>query len=174
MITFVLEDAGYREVLEARYGNAQARADDVRQLSDYALQAGSLQELLADVGLLDRFEAENVVAGSEPEEKLTLSSVHQAKGLEWRAVFLIWVADGRFPSAPALRDPGGEEEERRLFYVAVTRARDELYLCHPIVHEEADRARILMKPSRFLDELRAEPAPPYEKWVVDTAAALPP
>ena len=57
--------------------------------------------------------------------------MHQAKGLEWRAVFVVWLADGRFPSAPALRIRDGEEEERRLFYVAVTRARDELYLLLP-------------------------------------------
>jgi DNA helicase-2/ATP-dependent DNA helicase PcrA len=171
MIQFVLEDAGYREVLKTRYTNAEARADDVRQLADYGLQKAGLTELLAEVGLLDTLEAEDVIEGADPDEKLSLSSVHQAKGLEWRAVFLVWLADGRFPSAPALRDPGGEEEERRLFYVAVTRARDELYLCYPILHEEADRARVLMKPSRFLDELPAQPAPPYEKWVIDSAPA---
>jgi DNA helicase II / ATP-dependent DNA helicase PcrA len=92
-------------------------------------------------------------------------------------VFLVWLADGRFPSAPALRDDGGEEEERRLFYVAVTRARDELYLCYPMVHEERDQARILMKPSRFVDELPTRP-PPYEKWSIDVtpleAAPAPP
>jgi len=169
MINFILETAGYREVLKSRYANFEARGDDIRQLGDYALQAGSVADLLSDVGLLDTLEAEDIVDGAEPDEKLTLSSVHQAKGLEWRAVFLIWLADGRFPSAPALRDPEGEEEERRLFYVAVTRARDELYLCYPILHEEADRARILMKPSRFLEELPAEPSLPYEKWAIDTS-----
>ncbi len=171
MIRFVLDDGGYREVLQQRFANPDARADDVRQLADYALQADSLQALLADVGLLDSLAAEDVVEGSEADEKLTLSSVHQAKGLEWRAVFLVWLADGRFPSAPSLRDPGGEEEERRLFYVAATRARDELYLCYPILHEEKDRARVLMKPSRFLEELPAEPPRRYEKWAIDSGAA---
>jgi DNA helicase-2/ATP-dependent DNA helicase PcrA len=166
MIRCVLHEGGYSEALKVRYANAQARYDDVVQLSDYALQTDSLEQLLADLTLLDSLEAEDVVEGAEPDEKLTLSSVHQAKGLEWRAVFLIWLADGRFPSAPALRAQEGEEEERRLFYVAVTRAKDELYLTYPMMQEERDQARVLMRPSRFLDELSAS-APPFEKWAIE-------
>ena len=166
MIRCVLHDAGYSEALKVRYANAQARYDDVLQLSDYALQAESLEHLLADLTLLDSLEAEDVVEGSEPDEKITLSTVHQAKGLEWRAVFLIWLADGRFPSAPALRAADGEEEERRLFYVAVTRAKDELYLTYPMMHEDRDQARLLMRPSRFIDEVSAQH---YEKWTIELA-----
>ena len=84
---------------------------------------------------------------------MVLSSVHQAKGLEWRAVFVVWLADGRFPSAQALKDRDGEEEERRLFYVACTRAKDELYLAFPLVAAPRDRERVVMKASRFLEEL---------------------
>jgi DNA helicase-2/ATP-dependent DNA helicase PcrA len=168
MIRCILHEGGYGEALKQRYANAQARYDDVLQLSDYALQAESLEQLLSDLTLLDSLEAEDVVEGAEPDEKLTLSSVHQAKGLEWRAVFLIWLADGRFPSAPALRAPDGEEEERRLFYVAVTRAKDELYLTYPMMQEERDQARLLLRPSRFLDELPVRPAP-YEKWSIELA-----
>ena len=168
MIRCVLHEAGYAEALKMRYSNAQARHDDVLQLADYALQAESLEQLLADLTLLDSLEAEDVIEGAEPDEKLTLSTVHQAKGLEYRAVFLIWLADGRFPSAPALRAADGEEEERRLFYVAVTRAKDELYLTYPMMQEERDQARLLMRPSRFLDELPTSP-PPYEKWSIELA-----
>jgi ATP-dependent DNA helicase UvrD/PcrA len=168
MIRCILHEGGYGEALKQRYANAQARHDDVLQLADYALQAESLEQLLADLTLLDSLEAEDVVEGGDPDEKLTLSSVHQAKGLEWRAVFLIWLADGRFPSAPALRAPDGEEEERRLFYVAVTRARDELYLTYPMMQEQRDQARLLLRPSRFLDELPVGPAP-YEKWSIEVA-----
>jgi DNA helicase-2/ATP-dependent DNA helicase PcrA len=166
MIRVVLHEAGYAEALKLRYANAQARHDDVLQLADYALQAESLEQLLADLTLLDSLEAEDVIEGAEPDEKLTLSSVHQAKGLEWRAVFLIWLADGRFPSAPALRAQDGEEEERRLFYVAVTRARDELYLTYPMMQDERGEARILLRASRFLDELPLQP-PAYEKWSIE-------
>jgi DNA helicase-2/ATP-dependent DNA helicase PcrA len=101
-----------------------------------------------------------------------LSSVHQAKGLEWRAVFVVWLADGRFPSAQALRDPEGEEEERRLFYVACTRARDELTLCHPLVAAPRDRERIVLKASRFLEELPGDPAV-YERWQLDDGPVAP-
>src|SRR5205814_120576 len=168
MIRCVLHEAGYREALKQRYANAQAREDDVTQLADYALQAESLEQLLGDLTLLDSLEAEDVIEGVDPDEKITLSTVHQAKGLEWRAVFLIWLADGRFPSAPALRAADGEEEERRLFHVAVTRAKDELYLTYPMMQEERDQARLLMRPSRFLDELPVSP-PPYEKWSIELA-----
>ena len=174
MIRYVLHEGGYGEALKIRYTNAPARYDDVVQLSDYALQAEGLDQLLGDLTLLDSLEAEDVIEGSDPDEKVSLSSVHQAKGLEFRAVFLVWLADGRFPSAPALRDEGGEEEERRLFYVGVTRARDELYLCYPILQEERDQARILMKPSRFLDELPIRPSPPYEKWSIELEPTAPP
>src|SRR5207244_8600384 len=153
MVRFVLDEAGYRDALKIRYSNFQAREDDVRQLADYALQAGSLEELLGDLSLLDTLEGEDVVEGADPDERPVLSSVHQAKGLEWRAVFLVWLADGRVPSAPALRVPDGEGEERRLFYVAVTRAKDELYLTYPMMQEERDEARLLLRPRRFLDEL---------------------
>ena len=167
MVRHILHEGGYGQAIKTRYANAPARHDDVLQLADFALQKESLEEFLGDLTLLDSLEAEDVVEGGAPEEKVTLSSVHQAKGLEWRAVFLVWLADGRFPSAPALRDADGEEEERRLFYVAVTRAQDELYLCYPMMHEERDRARVLMRPSRFVEELPSVPGPPYEKWAIE-------
>jgi DNA helicase-2/ATP-dependent DNA helicase PcrA len=98
--------------------------------------------------------------------------VHQAKGLEWRAVFVVWLADGRFPSAQALKDRDGEEEERRLFYVACTRARDDLYLAFPVVAAPKDRERVVMKASRFLEELPGDP-PVYERWQLDDAEGPP-
>ncbi len=102
-----------------------------------------------------------------------LSSVHQAKGLEWRAVFVVWLADGRFPSAQALKDRDGEEEERRLFYVACTRAKDELYLTYPVMAAPRDRERVVMKASRFLEELPAEP-PLCDRWQLDDGLAQAP
>ena len=87
---------------------------------------------------------------------MTLSSVHQAKGLEWSVVFIIWLAEGRFPSIRSLSESGGEgeEEERRLFYVAVTRARDELYLCYPRFAADRGGRELFQRPSRFISELR--------------------
>ena len=131
-IELVLSE-GYEEHLRAEFVNAESRLEDLRQLAEYARGHDDTEAFLSEIALLTELSAETVSEGGEPDEKLVLSSVHQAKGLEWRAVFVVWLADGRFPSAQALRDRDGEEEERRLFYVACTRARDELYLCFPIV-----------------------------------------
>jgi len=108
-----------------------------------------------------------VVAGEEAMEeveggRLVLSTVHQAKGLEWAAVFFIWLAEGRMPAPAALKEEGGEEEERRLFYVAVTRAKEQLYLCYPLLARDR-RQEALLRPSRFLQELSEDC---YELWKV--------
>jgi DNA helicase-2/ATP-dependent DNA helicase PcrA len=165
-------DGGYEEYLRAEFLNADSRVEDVRQLAEYARGYEDTEAFLAEVALLTELAAETVSEGGEPDEKMVLSSVHQAKGLEWRAVFLVWLADGRFPSAQALRDRDGEEEERRLFYVACTRARDELYLCFPLVAAPRDRERVVLKASRFLEELPGEP-PVYERWQLDEAPGAP-
>ncbi|MEO7538906.1 MAG: 3'-5' exonuclease [Pyrinomonadaceae bacterium] len=104
---------------------------------------------------------EEVVSGGEEDELLTLTSVHQAKGLEWKAVFIIWAAEGKFPSPRSLREIENEEEERRLWYVALTRAKDELYLTYPLMITDYNRQTVLQKPSRFISEC---PAALFEIW----------
>jgi DNA helicase-2/ATP-dependent DNA helicase PcrA len=170
-IEAVLE-GGYEEYLRAEFLNADSRIEDVRQLAEYARGYEDTEAFLAEVALLAELTAETVSEGGEPDEKMVLSSVHQAKGLEWRAVFVVWLADGRFPSAQALRDRDGEEEERRLFYVACTRAKDELYLSYPIVAAPRDRERVVMKASRFLEELPPEPEL-YERWQLEEGSGPP-
>jgi DNA helicase-2/ATP-dependent DNA helicase PcrA len=170
--------AGYEEYLRAEFLNADSRVEDLRQLADFARSYEDTEtflaeiSLLSEIALLTELTAETVAEGEEPDEKMVLSSVHQAKGLEWRAVFVVWLADGRFPSAQALRDPDGEEEERRLFYVACTRAKDELTLCHPLVAAPRDRERVVLKASRFVEELPGEPAV-YERWQLDDVPGPP-
>ncbi len=167
-------DSGYEEYLRAAFVNADSRLEDVRQLAEYARGYEDTEAFLAEIALLTELTAETISEGNEPDEKMVLSSVHQAKGLEWRAVFVVWLADGRFPSAQALRDLDGEEEERRLFYVACTRAKDELALCYPLVTAPRDRERVVLKASRFLEELPGEPAI-CERWQLDEEpSALPP
>jgi DNA helicase-2/ATP-dependent DNA helicase PcrA len=95
---------------------------------------------------------------------VVLSTIHQAKGLEWHAVFLIHLLEGFFPSPRALDEAGGEEEERRIFYVAMTRARDELYLSYPIIRPGGYGASVVQQPSRFLQEL---PEDLYETWQLE-------
>lgn len=172
LIGKILDEGSYREHLRATYTNAQAREDDLQQLADYALQFESLQDFVADIALAGELQGEDVVDGEERDEKLVLSSIHQAKGLEWRAVFVLWLSEGRFPTPQSLKTVEGEEEERRLFYVASTRAKDELYLLHPIFHAERDHTRTILRPSRFVSEVTpadARDPSPYERWAIEEA-----
>ena len=194
-------EKGYADYARSKFPNAQARLDDLEQLSQYALRYDDTERFLDEVALANPIAGEDVAVVGPEDEKIVLSSVHQAKGLEWRTVFVMWLADGRFPSQRALRVPGGiiriepsrvpealpllegatddapiideqgtrelvipgEEEERRLFYVAVTRARQELYLVFPVMARDRAGMDILMEPSRFVREL---PGDVYEKWVI--------
>jgi DNA helicase-2/ATP-dependent DNA helicase PcrA len=179
---------GYEAYLSATYENAEARLEDLRQLARYSTRFNSAEEFLSELALLstERYGApqpltgEDVVQGDDEDELLTLSSVHQAKGLEWRAVFIIWAADGKFPSPRSLRETEGEEEERRLWYVAVTRARDQLYITYPLMVVDHTRQTVLQRPSRFVTEV---PPEMYEIWSLeeeatqlpaDTTSELPP
>ncbi|NOT64177.1 MAG: ATP-dependent helicase [Acidobacteria bacterium] len=167
---------GYLEYLQANYENAEAREEDLRQLANYALRFETTEQLLSELALIntERFGApgatvgQDVEEGADEDEHVVLSSVHQAKGLEWRILFLIWAADGRFPSARSLRDIEGEEEERRLFYVALTRAQDELYVCFPLLESDRSRQSIVQRPSRFVTEV---PRELFEIWNVDEELA---
>ncbi len=162
MIESVLE-GGYREYLKTRYPNWASRIEDLQQLATFALRYESLEAFLTDLSLLGTVTAEDVVWDEPRDELLILSSIHQAKGLEWRAVFLIWLVDGWFPSAAALREEGGLEEERRLFYVATTRAKDQLHLCYPQRATDLRKRELILKPNRFLLEV---PETLYERWHV--------
>jgi DNA helicase-2/ATP-dependent DNA helicase PcrA len=168
MIRLIIE-SGYEDYLYTKYKDAESRLEDLNQLSTFALQYESTKEFLSELALLTSVVAEDVVMGGEDDERVILSSIHQAKGLEWDVVFIIWLSDGRFPAAKALKNGEGEEEERRLFYVGVTRARDELYLCYPIMSQDRWQEALIMKPSRFIQEI---PEGLYEKWVIDEERML--
>lgn len=161
-------DGHYRGYAEANYPNAATRVEDLLQLADYAQRYESLERFLSELALVAGFSAEAIGDGEAPDEHLTLSTIHQAKGLEWRVVFLLGLAEGRFPAPLAVRTRREEEEERRLFYVAVTRAKDQLYLCYPRF-EETDHHRRLLRLSRFVDELTHDGGPlPYQRWDIVT------
>ena len=86
--------------------------------------------------------------------------------MEWNVVFVIWMTDGMFPSARSLESNEAIEEERRLFYVAVTRAKDELYLTYPMLRLNAGYGEMLQRPSRFLGEV---PKELMEEWQISSA-----
>jgi DNA helicase-2/ATP-dependent DNA helicase PcrA len=152
LIGLVLE-LGYREILVRQYPDAESRLEDLEQLKNYAGNFNSLRQMLAELHLLGEFGAEREPGREPAEDRVVLSTVHQAKGLEWKCVFVIGLIEGSFPHSLALREAGGEEEERRLFYVALTRAQDELYLVSPQVVDRSGDRRALKKPCRFLREI---------------------
>jgi DNA helicase-2/ATP-dependent DNA helicase PcrA len=111
----------------------------------------TLEEFLTDLVLEPIYSSE--VEGERKEEILTLSTIHSAKGLEWHTVFVLSVIEGRFPSSYSLLNPEELEEERRLFYVAVTRAKERLYLIAPLTVYVPGEGRTFAKLSRFLQEV---------------------
>jgi len=143
----------YDDYLVSHYDGADLRREDVRALANFAGQYNTLEAFLADVALAGEFSGETVVTGPVENEFVTLSTIHQAKGLEWPVVFIPWLADGRFPTDMALNTKEEQEEERRVFHVAVTRAKDEVYLVVPQTYRSRSRSLVMMKPSRFLTEV---------------------
>ncbi|MCR4314078.1 MAG: ATP-dependent helicase [Candidatus Uhrbacteria bacterium] len=141
----------YREYLEAEYPDFMDRLEDLEQFALFAEGYTSLQTFLDEVSLTGEYGALREEGGVEDEEKMILSTIHQAKGLEWDAVFVMHLVDGKFPIGAALNEDGGLEEERRLFYVATTRARKELFFTYPIT--SGWDTLMLSQPSMFLQEL---------------------
>jgi DNA helicase-2/ATP-dependent DNA helicase PcrA len=146
-------DRCYDDYLVSHYDGAELRKQDIRALANFAAQYNTVEAFLADVALTGEFTGETVVTGPIEQEFVILSTVHQAKGLEWPIVFIPWLADGRFPTDLAINTQEDVEEERRVFHVAVTRAKDELYLVVPQLYRNRSRNLVIMKPSRFLTEI---------------------
>jgi DNA helicase-2/ATP-dependent DNA helicase PcrA len=146
-----------RPLLTARYPDWSARLGDLERLVGAADQSPDLAAFVAEL-TLDPPASTSDLAGppSQDDDYLVLSTVHSAKGLEWPVVHVLHLVDGSFPSDMALAKEDGLEEEARLFYVAVTRAADELHLYAPLRmphHRHARDDRHSMAPiSRFLDD----------------------
>jgi DNA helicase-2/ATP-dependent DNA helicase PcrA len=156
MIQLVME-AGYEDYLKEQYANYRSRQEDLEQLANFALKFATVEEFLTQLALQTAIEAAESAPAQRDDEMIRLSTVHQAKGLEFDVVFIIMLCDGLFPSARAVENSEGEEEERRLFYVAITRARDELYLCYPCIRvTRGTWTQQKQQPSRFLAELPKE------------------
>jgi DNA helicase-2/ATP-dependent DNA helicase PcrA len=162
MIRAVLE-AVYDDYGKAEFANYDQRREDLNTLAEFAGRYREPAEFLDQLALMSGLDSDPADADLEEEGRVTLSSVHQAKGLEWRAVFVIWLAEGMFPSSRSLESEESVEEERRLFYVAVTRAREELYLTYPHLRLNAGYGEMLQRPSRFIQEL---PKDLLEEWQI--------
>jgi DNA helicase-2/ATP-dependent DNA helicase PcrA len=159
--------------LRARYADAAARIADLQRLTDAAASRPSLHDALVELALDPPVSASDLAGPPRlDEDYLVISTIHSAKGLEWPVVHMPHLVDGAVPSDMALTTPAGLEEERRLFYVAVTRARDQLYLYAPLrLHHHRlarDDRHSLGQVTRFLDgaamaacdAIEASPPPP--------------
>ncbi len=145
----------YREYLDAEYQNARERKEDLEQFALFAEQYTELGPFLDAVTLTGDFGAlmdtEREETKTPEEDRIVLSTIHQAKGLEWDNVFILHLAEGSFPSERSFQNEKEIEEERRLFYVAVTRAKKKLFLTYPLTmgYEHV----MLRQPSMFIDEI---------------------
>ena len=165
MITSVVE-AIYDDYAKANFTNYELRKEDLNQLAAFARQFKDIHEFLSQLALISNVDAEAAPNQGGDKEAVNLSTVHQAKGLEFHTVFVIWLTDGMFPSSRSLETREAIEEERRLFYVAVTRAQDELYLTYPHMRLNAGYGDVFQRPSRFLKEI---PNALVEDWNVRRA-----
>jgi len=164
---------GYADYIRSKYTDWSSREDDLVQLAVYASKFADLEAMLSELALMTNTEeqGEGEIADM-PRDRIILTSIHQAKGLEWSVVFMIWCCEGMIPLARALKEPGGEEEERRLFYVAVTRAKDQLYLCYPLYDPNRSMGYLPLSPSRFIWELTSQSQrreKPFDQWLIDEA-----
>ena len=143
-------DGWYGDYMKGEYADYTDRIEELKGLVGFASQFTQMSEFLAQIMLLNGETSEKQIEADQ--ESIKLTTIHQAKGLEYDIVFLIGAAEGQFPGYRTI-ESGDFEEERRLFYVAVTRAKNELYITYPRVATRAGPGGMMLSPSRFLTEL---------------------
>ena len=153
----------YDEIMKEKFPNYESRRDDLSTVMNYAHQFSDVAEFLVQLTLLGESQEQAPLHDASKKEGVCLSSIHHAKGLEWRVVFLVWLTEGMFPTGRSLENSETLEEERRLFYVATTRCKEELYLTYPELRLNANYGEAFQRPSRFLTELGSDL---YERWDV--------
>lgn len=130
------------------------RQRDLEQFVAIASRYKNLEAMLADMALEPPADSvDDALAADPDDERLVLSTIHSAKGLEWHTVFILWAAEGRFPSNYSANDPDALEEELRLMYVATTRARQNLYITYPRTMFDRTSGMVYVRPSQFVDDL---------------------
>jgi DNA helicase-2/ATP-dependent DNA helicase PcrA len=158
-----VREAVYDDYARGEFLDYEVRKEDLNTLAQFASQYESAEEFLDQLALMGGTEQGTAVRRDGNGESVTLSSVHQSKGLEWKVVFVIWLTEGMFPSQRSLGSVEALEEERRLFYVAVTRAEDELYLSWPFIKRSAGAGDAIQRISPFLEDI---PRELLEEWNV--------
>lgn len=155
----------YYPILKNKYDDYPKRMKDIDQLFILSQRHDNLQTMLEEIALEPPSDSvdNNLSTQQEDEKQLILSTIHSAKGLEWHSVFIISVLEGRFPSFTADTNKECLEEERRLMYVAITRAKKNLYICYPSNIYDPSTNSLLYKPSRFIGEIEPEM---LENWKI--------
>ncbi len=155
----------YEPILTNKYDDFSKRLKDLEHFLYLASRYSNLEDFLSDLALEPPDSSMiDVKEGTTKDEFLTLSTIHSAKGLEYKAVFIIGAVDGRFPSVFSFNSEEELDEELRLMYVAVTRAKTHLYITYPIDMFDYSTGMVLSKPSRFLDDIDENI---LEKWVIE-------
>ena len=146
----------YDDILRQRFDDAEVRLNDLVQLEHIASGYANRGAFLSALALEPPSATSDLAQGRPDEEDdcLVISTIHSAKGKEWEAVFVLWAADGWIPSSRAIRDAAQIEEERRLFYVALTRAKRHLHVSYPLSAYASRWSAdfVLDQKSRFLDD----------------------
>jgi len=148
-IKFIIK-SGYKEYLKLTYPDADERKEDISVLIEIAREYRSLTRFLSEITLSEPATGEDTYIIQRGNDSVVLSTIHRAKGIEWDTVFLIYACDGGLPISRSYESIEQYEEERRLFYVAVTRAKRELYITYPM---RSSRAKAYLSASPFLKEL---------------------
>jgi len=155
----------YWELFKANYDDWNKRKKDLEIFQNIIENYTSIDSLLSDMAIEPIIESVlDVEATDKEEEYITLSTIHSAKGLEWHSVFIIHAVEGYFPSARSVENLDSLEEERRLMYVASTRAKNNLYVSYPMNLFDREAGMTLSKPSRFISEITPDLA---EGWLLE-------
>ena len=154
----------YTPYFQSKFDDYNKREKDFNSLLTIASRYDDLQSFLSDLAL-DPPNSSIIDFEDEQKEKnfLTISTIHSAKGLEWEVVFIMNVVEGYFPSYYSLKNEEQLEEERRLFYVAVTRAKERLYITYPMFINSNEMGSSFARPSTFLKEINPKF---YEEWII--------
>lgn len=155
----------YEPILRNRYDDHTKRRKDLEMFQNITERYEDVASLLTDLALEPPNESiVDVESPGKETEYLTVSTIHSAKGLEWNTVFVLYALEGRFPAMRAVGSDEELEEERRLMYVACTRAKEHLYITYPINVYDRESGTILSKPSRFIQGMSENL---LEQWVVE-------
>ena len=156
----------YKPLGQNKYDDWQKREKDLEHFSYLSSRYKSLDSFLSDLALEPpEATVEGMYKKNIKDDCLTISTIHSAKGLEWESVFIIGAVDGRFPSTYSFNSTSEMEEELRLMYVALTRAKSDLFISYPIDMYDYSTQMILSKPCRFLDDLDNEL---LENWDIES------